>query len=241
MPNIRIDGIDFEAEEGWTILEVAKFLGIEIPTFCHHDGLSEWGGCRLCVVEIGEGENAKLVTSCTYPVEEGLIVRTDTERVIRTRKMVIELLLASSPMSKTIQDLASKYDVHQQRFKQEFEECIMCGLCTRMCEEQMMAKAIGFRGRGQNRSIGTPFDITSEECRRCGACMYICPICMARCQGPQEESPLCNACLNLSPPCVETYGQKMCYMDPCVACELAGPYRKDKQRKEKEESAPVAR
>ena len=56
MPNIRIDGIDFEAEEGWTILEVARFLGLDIPTLCYNEGLSPWGGCRLCVVEIGEGE-----------------------------------------------------------------------------------------------------------------------------------------------------------------------------------------
>ena len=65
----------------------------------------------------------------------------------------------------------------EQRFRQEHEDCILCGLCVRMCEEQMMAKAIGFRGRGQNRSIGTPFDIRSEQCRLCGGCMYVCPAC----------------------------------------------------------------
>ena len=106
MPNIRIDGIDFDAPEGWTILEVAKFLGLEIPTICFDDGLSAWGGCRLCVVEIGEGESAKLVTSCTYPVQEGLVIRTASKRVIRARKVLIELLLSSCPSSKAIQDLA---------------------------------------------------------------------------------------------------------------------------------------
>jgi len=241
MINFTLNGLEVSVEEGTTLLEAARFYGFPIPTLCHNDGLSPYGACRLCLVEIGEGPGAKLVTSCTYPAEEGLKVRTDTKRVYRARKMVIELLLASSPMSKTIQDLASKYDVHQQRFKQEYEDCIMCGLCTRMCEEQMMAKAIGFRGRGENRSIGTPFDVNSEECRRCGACMYICPVVTARCQGPQEKSPICNACVNLQPPCVEAHGQKMCWLDPCLACGLADRYWKEKQRAEKEESAPVTR
>ena len=80
MPKISIDGIEFDSPSGWTILEVAKFLGLEIPTLCHDDGLTPWGGCRLCIVEIGEGDRAKLVTSCTYRVEEGLIVRTASKR-----------------------------------------------------------------------------------------------------------------------------------------------------------------
>ena len=114
MPNIRIDGIDFEAQEGWTILEVARFLGLDVPTLCYDEGLSAWGGCRLCVVEVGEGKNAKLVTSCTYPVQEGLTVRTASRRVVQARKVLIELLLASCPTSKIIQDMAAKMgvDIH---------------------------------------------------------------------------------------------------------------------------------
>ena len=72
MTNITIDGIGFDAPEGWTVLEVARFLGIDIPALCYHEGLSPGGGCRLCVVEIGEGNNTKMVSSCTYTVEEGL-------------------------------------------------------------------------------------------------------------------------------------------------------------------------
>jgi coenzyme F420 hydrogenase subunit beta len=220
---ININGLRASFEKGTTLLEAAQFMGFPIPTLCHMEGLSSYGACRLCVVEIGNAENPKLVTSCTHPVQEGLIVRTASSRVVRARKMILELMLASCPQSKVIQDLAAKHDIRQQRFKQEYETCILCGLCVRMCEEQMVAKAIGFRGRGDNRSIGTPFDIQSEQCRLCGACMYVCPACTLRCTYTQPEKPICGGCANLSPPCVEKsqFDDMMCYMDPCAACEIA--------------------
>jgi bidirectional [NiFe] hydrogenase diaphorase subunit len=222
MIDLTINGLDVSVEKGTTLLEAARFLGFPIPTLCHMDGLSPLGACRLCVVEIGEGEKAKLVSSCTYMAEPGLKVRTASERVVRARKLIIELLLASCPQSKIIQDLASAHNVRQQRFKQEYEDCILCGLCVRMCEEQMMAKAIGFRGRGENRSIGTPFDIQSDVCRLCGGCMYVCPACQLRCTYTEKDAPVCGACANLSPPCLEKeqFHDMMCYMAPCVACEI---------------------
>jgi len=186
------------------------------------EGLSPYGACRLCVVEIGTGNNTKLVTSCTYKVEEGLNVRTASARVLRARKIIIELLLATCPQSKVIQDIASAHQITQQRFKQEHEDCILCGLCVRVCEEQMMGKAIGFRGRGESRSIGTPFDIKSEECRLCGGCIYVCPACQLRCTFTDPDKAICGGCANLSPPCVEKekFDDMMCYMEPCVACEI---------------------
>jgi len=219
---VTINGLNVRVEEGTTILEAARFIGFPIPTLCNDDGLSPYGACRLCVVEIGEAPRSKLVSSCTYPVEEGLVIRTASERVVRARRMVIELLLASCPQSKKIQDLASAHGVRQQRFKQEYDDCILCGLCVRMCREQMMANAIGFRGRGEGRSIGTPFDVSSDVCRLCGACMYICPACQLRCTYNQPEIAICNACANLSPPCITKahYSDMMCYMEPCVACEI---------------------
>ncbi len=222
MITLTINGVDISVEEGTTVLEAARMLGFPIPTLCHMDGLKPYGACRLCIVEIGEGPRAKIVTSCTYPAEEGLKVRTTTKRVARSRKMIIELLLASCPQSKIIQDIAAKYDVKQQRFKQEHEDCILCGLCVRMCEEQMVAKAIGFRGRGQERSIGTPFDVKSEECRLCGGCMYVCPACQLRCTFNEPDKAICGGCANISAPCLEKdeFEDMMCYMDPCVACEI---------------------
>ena len=222
MITLKINGLDVVVEEGTTLLEAARFIGFPIPTLCHMEGLSPYGACRLCVVEIGKGPKAKLVSSCTYPAEEGLKVRTASSRVLRARGMILELLLASCPQSKVIQDLASAHGIRRQRFRQEYEDCIMCGLCVRMCEEQMMAKALGFRGRGENRSIGTPFDIKSDVCRLCGGCMYVCPACQLRCTYNEPEKAICGGCANLSPPCLdkEQFNDMMCYMSPCVACEI---------------------
>ena len=90
-----------------------------------------------------------------------------------------------------------------------------------MCKEQMMAGAIGFRGRGRTRSLGTPFDVKSEVCRLCGGCMEVCPACQARCTFADKERAICGACANLSPPCIEKeqFHDLMCYMSPCAACE----------------------
>ncbi len=223
MITLNLNGLDVTVESGMTVLEAAQFLGFPIPTLCHMEGLTPYGACRLCVVEIGREPKSRLVTSCTYPVEEGLIVRTASRRVVRARKMIIELLLASCPQSKTIQDLASEHGVRQQRFRQEHEDCILCGRCVRMCEEQMMAKAIGFRGRGRDRSIGTPFDVKSEVCRLCGGCMYVCPACQLRCTFTDPSKAICGGCANIEPPCVEKpqFEDMMCYMKPCVACEVS--------------------
>jgi coenzyme F420 hydrogenase subunit beta len=221
--NIKINGVNASVEEGSTLLEAAQFLGFHIPTLCHMEGLTPYGGCRLCVVEIGEPGKSKLVASCSYKAQEGLRVRTSSQRVVRARKMIIELMLASCPQSKVIQDLASKHDVRTQRFRQEYEDCILCGLCVRMCKEQMDGKAIGFRGRGDHRSIGTPFDIKSEQCRLCGGCIYVCPVCSLRCTYNEPDKAVCGGCANLSPPCLGKgeFDDMMCYMDPCVACEIA--------------------
>lgn len=196
---INIDGINFDAPEGFTVLEAANFLGIKIPTLCYHEGLSPWGGCRLCIVEIGTGVRTKLVTSCTYPVEEGLLVRTTSERIVNARKMILELLISQCPTSKKLQDLASEMGLNRVRFRPKWEDCIQCGLCVRMCNEQMMAGAIGFRSRGNKLKITTPFDENSEVCRKCGGCIYICPACTLRCDGPNPENILCGGCSNYQP------------------------------------------
>ncbi len=224
MITLTINDLTVQVEKGSTLLEAAQFFGFPIPTLCHMEGLTPYGACRLCVVEIGEGPRAKLVSACTYRAVEGLVVRTASARVVRARKMVLELLLASCPQSKTIQDLAAAHDVRQQRFRQEHEDCILCGRCVRVCEQQMMAKAIGFRGRGEARSLGTPFDLKSDVCRLCGACLYVCPACELRCTFTDSSRAICGGCANLSPPCVGAgqFDDMMCYMNPCVACEIKG-------------------
>jgi bidirectional [NiFe] hydrogenase diaphorase subunit len=213
-----LNGLEASVEEGTTILDAAKFYGLEIPHLCHDPGLTEYGACRMCLVEIGRGPRAKLVSSCTYPVEEGMVVRTDTKRVVSARRMMIELMLSTAPGSKKLQDLASKYGVTRQRFKPRNEECVYCGLCVRICDEQMDARAIGFQNRGFQRKIGTPFDARSEACRLCGACMYICPACSLRCQGPSADTDICNACLTMEPTCLEEFDELQCWMYDAGRC-----------------------
>ncbi len=233
MISMTLNGLDVQVEEGWTILEAARFYGIDVPTLCYHEGLSSYGACRLCIVEIGEGKNAKIVSSCTYPVEEGLKVRTASKKVHEYRKLIVELMVARCPSSKVIQDLASKLGVTKVRFTLKNDDCILCGLCTRMCDEQMDARAIGLVNRGKNRKVATPFDIKSDVCRTCGACIYICPACQLRCQGPEPPTALCNGCLNLEYPCLDVYDDVHCYMDPCAACLLSEAEKKKMEEKEK--------
>ncbi len=223
MAKLTINGIELEVERGTTVLEAARFLGIPIPTLCHDDGLTPYGACRLCVVEVGKPPASKLQSACTLRADDGLIVNTHSARVERARQLLLELYVATSPQSKTIQDLASRYGVADVRLSPKFEDCLQCGKCVRICNEQMMAGAIGFAYRGPRRKVMSPFHPQSEVCRHCGACLYICPVVELRCHGAQPEITLCSGCLNFAPACLSYHDHAMCFLDPCVACELAGP------------------
>ena len=174
---LEIDGREVKAKAGTTILEAAKSANIDIPTLCHHPALAPFGACRICIVEIVQRGRPRVVTSCVYPVEEGLVVRTKSDRVIRDRKMLIELMLTRAPKAEVIQKLAREYGIERTRFKIEDEAnlCILCGLCSRICEERIGVSAINFIGRGVNRKVGPPFEIQSEVCIGCGACVSVCP------------------------------------------------------------------
>lgn len=225
---ITVNGVDVEVEEKMTLIEALKFYGYDdIPTLCHHEGLTDYGACRLCVVEVRKGKNWKIVTSCTHPVKEGLEIRTRTNRIMKIRKMIIELLLAQCHTSKILQDLAAEYGVQKVRFPLADGDCILCGLCTRICDEQMAATAIGFVDRGADRKITTPFNIKSEQCKTCGACIYICPACQLRCDGPSPKTAVCGGCLNFTPTCLEYSDDALCFMDPCGSC-VREPIKKDK-------------
>lgn len=174
--SLEIDGRELKAQTGMTVLEVAQEAGIKIPTLCYHKALPPLGVCRLCTVEITSKGRSRLVTACTYPVEEGIVVKTDSPNVKRTRKILLELLLARCPNVDVIQELAREYGVEKPRFKKiKDERCILCGLCTQICRERMGVSAINFVGRGINRKVDTPFHVASDICQTCGACAFICP------------------------------------------------------------------
>ena len=171
---IAIDGRSVNAEEGKTILEVARGLGIEIPTLCHYQAVSPYGACRICLVEIADQRGSRLTASCCYPVQDGLEVKTASPRVLETRKVMVELLLARCPDVPKLRALAGELGAVQPEI-QENEDCILCGLCVRVCEELMGVAAINFVGRGPTRKVSTPFKEFSETCIRCGACAFVCP------------------------------------------------------------------
>lgn len=177
MAKLTIDNRKVEAEEGATILQVARGLGIEIPTLCYHEALAPYGACRVCLVEVIYGKSSKLTTSCTYPVWEGLAVRTDSDKVIKARRFIVELLLARCPNVEEIRKLAEQLGIKETRLKAADvkEDCILCGLCVRVCKEAIGSSAISFVERGVERVVETPFEVDSESCIGCGACAFVCP------------------------------------------------------------------
>jgi len=157
-----------------SILQAAQAADIEIPTFCNHEKLEPYGACRLCIVEITEGKRTRLVTSCVYLVKEGLVVKTDTERVHKIRKMILELLLPLAPTG-PLKTLANQYRVKESRFSAEPTSCILCGLCVRYCAEIKKENAICFMGRGIDRHVAFVSEISSGVCSFCRECHDLCP------------------------------------------------------------------
>ncbi len=175
MINLTINNQQVEAEEGKTLLEVATAASIDIPTLCHHPAIPPAGACRICVVEITGGGRPGLVPACAYPAQDGLEIQTHSERVRESRRMTLHLLLARSPNAKIIQEMAVEYGGEQLPLVQQDDDCIMCGLCVRVCKDVIGAAAICFEGRGPKRKITTPLGEQSDVCLGCGACAFICP------------------------------------------------------------------
>jgi heterodisulfide reductase subunit A len=172
---LTINGNKGEFPEGKTLLECIESTGLKVPTLCHNKALAPYGACRLCLVEVKQGTRSSIQASCTYPAIDGLSVQTDTEEVVKTRKVIVELLLARCPDSKEVQKIAAELGVTETRMEKKNDDCILCGLCVRVCKERMGINAISFSGRGSKRVIGPPFDALSDICQTCGACVSICP------------------------------------------------------------------
>lgn len=200
MVKATIDSMEIEVPKGTTIVEAAKLCGINIPTLCHLEGLSPYGSCRICSVELStdNGKSFKVVASCTYEIHrDNIIAKTDTPRIRNIRKMLAELLVASAPNVKMAQDIAARTGINRIRFKMEDNRCILCGRCIRMCAEQMGDGALGFAGRGADRVVSPPFATKSDICLICGGCDQVCPGKIIPCQGIKVPGELCGKCLRL--------------------------------------------
>jgi len=184
-----INDEEVKAEEGMTILEAARSAGIDIPTLCYHEKLAPYGACRLCMVEIVRGQQSRLVASCVYPVEDGLIVKTESDRVTKGRKMLLELMWARAPGVQPIREYGIKYGItgaqvirdygvgrkNMAKFEIEPTFCILCGLCVRYCAEVKKENAIGFVGRGIGREVVFFPEIARRTCPGCQECFSLCP------------------------------------------------------------------
>ncbi|MBW2604479.1 MAG: FAD-dependent oxidoreductase [Deltaproteobacteria bacterium] len=174
MISFTLNGKKVQGKEGDFLLKIAEEHGIEIPTLCHHKALEPAGMCRLCTVEMHYRGRVKHVTACNYPIWEGMEIKTDTEGIHQIRKLIVEMLLARCPNVPVIKDLADRYGIKEPRFKTEDDDCILCGLCTRICD-RMGSGAISLTGRGMEFKVDTPFHVQSDVCMACGACASVCP------------------------------------------------------------------
>ena len=174
---IKIDSNYYTGIEGETLMELAKRNNIYIPNLCHKKGFEGQGRCRLCMVEVTEKNKTHIVSSCVFPVKEGIEVSTNSQNILKIRKNIILLLLLKTPNNEYIRKLAEEYNViAPERYidNSSNENCILCGLCVKACEK-MGTSAISLVNRGTTKKVSTPFNDASKDCIGCGACAEVCP------------------------------------------------------------------
>lgn len=172
---LKIDGKEVVAQEGMTIVEAAKMVGVSIPTLCHHEKLEPYGACRICTVEAVSNGRTSLVAACLYPVEKGMEVTTRTQKLDKIRKVLLEQMMAHAPDSPQLMELAEVYGADKDRYEKDPSFCILCGLCVRYCAEVKQKHAIGYIDRGPRREISFIPDVAARECWDCKECFELCP------------------------------------------------------------------
>jgi len=212
---VTIDGARIRTLKGTSVLDAALDHGICIPALCHMRGVEDIGVCRLCLVEVGDGSRTKITTSCTLEATDGMVVQAHSDRVLRLRKGVAELLVAEAPNSRAVQDIAVRCGVTEVRYPFHHADCVLCGRCVRICSDMWQANARGFVGRGKARRVALPFDERSDACKKCWSCIDVCPMTLAPCAGPMKEGEeyFCGKCASQL-----TMAARM--PDSCVWCNL---------------------
>lgn len=197
---LNIDGQDIVASPGMTVLEVARKAGVYIPTLCYHPSLAPYGGCRLCIVEIAGLRG--LPPSCTTPAADGMVVKTVTPQIQELRRNILELTVSEHPFTCLtctangrceLQQVASFVGLREVKippvsrdlpvydqdpfFERNYNLCILCGRCVRVCDEVRGNGAIAFTYRGSQALVGTAFNrpLKDSGCQFCGACVDACP------------------------------------------------------------------
>jgi NADH dehydrogenase/NADH:ubiquinone oxidoreductase subunit G len=193
---LTIDGATTRAPKGTTVLDAAIEYGICIPHLCHIPNMTDIGACRLCIVENIVDGRSRITTSCTLDVQEGMVIRTNTERIRHLRRNIAELLVAQAPNSRAVQDMAVRCGVKEVRYPFRNDDCILCGRCVRICSDMWQARAIGFVGRGAERRVGFPFGDRPAYCKECNSCVDTCPMTIVPCEGSMKpgEAHLCGGC-----------------------------------------------
>ena len=177
---IQVNGKGLTVTKDTTLLAAVRKAGAFVPTLCDHENLTRSGTCRLCICEIDDGGARRLVNSCSYPVRGPIKVWTDTERVLKNRKLLLEMYLGRWPEVPLIQSLAKQAGVTESRFTSDLTEtaadaCILCGHCVRACEEFALERILDFAGRGIARHIDMPFGEVDPHCVGCTSCGFTCP------------------------------------------------------------------
>jgi polyferredoxin len=174
---VTIDGIKTQAEDQALLIEVARKAGVKIPSLCHHPQLEPYGVCRVCSVEVKVGDKVSVVTSCRYPVTDGLEVFTQTERIRSLRKELLEKQLAHSGHVPALNAMAAEYGVADPPpLGRGDDRCIVCGLCVRACHQVAKKDVMQFVGRGAARTVSTETGIyNAEACDDCNKCIPFCP------------------------------------------------------------------
>ena len=177
MVNLTINGKNYEVANDKTVLEVAREVGIDIPTLCHHADLMPYGACRLCLVESKRNGNSTVVTSCNTKVTEGMVIETDTPQVVTTRKLMANFILSRCPEVPAIQRMAASLGVEKPSFATDDpkQDCILCGLCVRACDDIAEHHVLGFKGRAPDRLVTTAYNTHEAICDTCNKCVTYCP------------------------------------------------------------------